>query len=489
MRRGGWLLPCVLTAVAGCAVGPRHAPPPIAMPANWPAGGTAADSVSGERLERWWTAFNDSVLNRLVDRAAIGNLDVRIAAARVREARALRGIAAAAALPQVDRSVNYSRLRRSEAVPPFKDAAGDSPFGATQQNLFEAGFDASWEIDIFGGVRRDREAALAQVQASEEAVRDVFVTLLADVARTYVELRAAQRQLAILAETTRSQDETLRLVRARFDAGLATDLDVAGAEGLLAATRARGPLLRRFASEAIHRLAVLLAEDAARLEPELAPPAPIPTAPPELPATLPSELLSRRPDLRRAERELAAATARVGVARADLFPRFAILGNFGRRSEGVGDLASFGSQFWAVIPGIRWPLLSGGRIRANILAQDARQEQAAHAYEQAVLAAVREVADALVAHEQERERQLLLRASIAAHRRGLAASLERYTGGLESFLSVLDAQRVLYAADEALVTSERDRVISLIAVYKALGGGWTLDDPVAAAAVTKEVRP
>jgi NodT family efflux transporter outer membrane factor (OMF) lipoprotein len=198
----------------------------------------------------------------------------------------------------------------------------------------------------------------------------------------------------------------------------------------------------------------------------------VPTTPPELPATLPSELLSRRPDLRRAERELAAATARVGVARADLFPRFAILGSFGRLSDEIGDLGSFTSQFWTLIPGVRWPILSGGRIRANIRAQDARQAQAAHAYEQAVLVALREVADALVAHDRQRERQESLRTAVAANRRALRVSIQRYTSGLENFLSVLDAQRAVYAADDALVESERNGALSMIAVYKALGGGW-----------------
>lgn len=475
MKMGACLVPLLVASVSACAVGPRYPPPDIPIPSHWRDGMPDQKTGSSDSLERWWTEFHDPLLDSLASRAVEGNLDLKIAGARIREARAARGIAAAAALPQVDASGNYARTQRSEAVPPFKAAAGaGSPFGPREQNLFEAGFDASWELDVFGGVRRDREAALAQVQATEEGRRDVLVTLLADVARSYIELRGAQQQLAILEETIRSQEDTLGLVKARADAGLVTDLDVARAEGLSAITRSEKPVLRRLAGEAIHRLGVLLGKDPDALADELAEPGAIPPTP-DVPATLPSELLSRRPDLRRAEREVAAATARVGVARADLFPRFAILGNFGRRSEDVNDFGSFTSRFWSVVPGVRWPLLSGGRIRANIRVQDARQEQASGQYERTILTALQEVADALLALSRERERQASLRTASAANRRALEVSLERYTGGLENFLSVLDTQRAVYAADDALVENERNLALSVIVVYKSLGGGWSLE--------------
>jgi outer membrane protein, multidrug efflux system len=207
---------------------------------------------------------------------------------------------------------------------------------------------------------------------------------------------------------------------------------------------------------------------------ELETPGSIPPVPPEIPPTLPSELLSRRPDLRRAERELAAATARVGVARADLFPRFSIVGSFGRLSEEAGDLGSGSSQFWRVIPAVRWPIFSGGRIRANIRVQDARQEQALHEYEKGVLIALEDVENALSAYAREQVRQESLRAAVAANRRALDLATERYTGGLESFLSVLDAQRSVYLAEDQFVQSQRNVAVSLVAVYKSLGGGWKI---------------
>lgn len=475
MSRRAVALSLLLLASLGCALGPRYNPPQISVPPTWresPVPGTTAAAAS---LDSWWSAFHDPLLDSLIARAVQGNLDLKIAAARVREARAARGIAAAAGLPQLAASASYARIQRSDAVPPFKDATeGTSPFGPREQNAFEAGFDALWEIDVFGGVNRDREAALAQFQATEEARRDVLVTLLGEVARNYVELRGAQRRLQIIDEVLHSQRDTLDLAKARFDAGLATDLDVSRAKGLLATTTAQPPLLEQLAKRTVHRLGVLLGKDPGALAAELEPQAPIPSVPPELPLILPSELLSRRPDLRRAERELAAATARVGVARADLFPRFSILGTFGRRSEDASDLSANSSHFFAVIPGVRWPILSGGRIRANIRVQNARQEQALDGYEKAVLTALEEVENALIAYSREGARRDALGDAVIAERRALDLATDRYTGGLENFLSVLDAQRSVFAAEDQLVQGEVNTVVAVIAVYKALGGGWSL---------------
>jgi multidrug efflux system outer membrane protein len=480
MSRRRVLVALLLPSILGCAVGPRYKRPEIPVPNTWTEAPAASAVANDASLARWWTEFRDPILDRLVARAVEGNLDLKIAAARIREARAARGIAASAGLPQVGASAAYSRAQRSDAVPPFKSAGGaNSPFGPREQNAFEAGFDASWEIDVFGGVRRDKEAASAQVQAAEEGRREVLVTLLADVARSYVELRGAQAQLQILEKTLGSEADTLGLAKARFEAGLGTDLDVARAEGLLRATEAERPLLQRLAKQAVYRLGVLLGREPGALAAELEIPGAIPPVPPEVPLTLPSELLSRRPDLRRAERELAAATARVGVARADLFPRFSIVGNFGRLSEDAGDLSAGASQFWRVIPAVRWPILSGGRIRANIRVQNARQDQALQQYEKAILTALEDVENALSAHAREQTRRAALRASVAANSRALDLAMDRYTSGLESFLSVLDAQRAVYAAEDQLVQSERSAAVSLVAVYKALGGGWSPDSPAA----------
>jgi multidrug efflux system outer membrane protein len=469
-------LPSVMmlaSLVSACTVGPKYVASPPAVPAAWTEAPSAGEALRPASLERWWTEFHDPELDDLVTRAVAGNLDLKIAAARVREARAARGIAESAALPQVGVNASGARVERSDAVPPFRSVvSGPSPFGDRTQNLFEAGFDAGWELDVFGGVRRDVEAAVAQLQAAEESRRDVLVTLIADVARNYAELRGAQRQIEILDDTIRSQQDTLDLVRARFDAGLGTALDVERADGLLETTRSRRPEFERLVRRAVYRIDVLIGATPGARSPALIRSAGIPASPQTLPDLLPSELLSRRPDLRRAEREVAAATALVGVARAELFPRFSIGGNFGRRSEDASDLSSSGSQFWFLVGGVRLPILSGGRIRANIRLQNARQEEAAQQYERAVLTAVEEVENALSWQTRERRRLEILRSSVAANRRARDLATDRYTGGLESFLSVLDAERAVYAAEDGEAQSQMNTMVSLIAVYKALGGGW-----------------
>jgi len=461
---------------ASCAIGPRYTPPAPAMPTNWQEAPPAPSAFDGSTLEHWWTAFHDPLLDDLVARAIDGNLDLKIAAARVREARAARGIAASAALPQVGVHGQSVRGERSETVPPFKAVAGEgSPFGSRTQNTFEACFDAGWELDVFGGVRSDVEAAVAQVQSAEESRRDVLVTLLADVARNYAELRGTQRQVEILDATVQSQQDTLDLAKARFDTGLGTALDVERAQGLLEATRSRRPELERQGKRALYRLDVLTGLEPGTMASTLEAAKALPSQPPSLPDIVPSELLSRRPDLRRAERDVAATAARLRVARSDLFPRFSIGGNFGRRSEDVSDLGSSGSQFWFLVGGVRLPILSGGRIRANIQVQAARQDQALRQYEKTVLTAVEEVENAVSAQTREQRRLDALRAAVAANRRALDLATERYTGGLENFLSVLDAQRAVYGAEDGLAQSETNAMVSLIAVYKAVGGGWTLD--------------
>ncbi len=452
-----------LPLLFGCAVGPRYERPEIAVPKAFSEGKPEGPAP----FARWWTGFRDPLLDRLVQRAVKGNLDLKIAAARIREARAARGIAISAALPQVAASGGYSRSKqlvaRTEGV---VLGAPSSP-----RSVFEAGFDASWEIDVFGGVRRDAEAALAQVEASEEAREDLLVTLVADVARDYIELRGIDRQIEILDQTVEAQKESLALAQARFDSGLGSELDVSRAEGLLEATAAQRPALEVLRHQSAFRIGVLLGVHPEVLLSELGAPGGLPPAPPEIPQVLPSELLSRRPDLRRRERQLAAATARIGVAKADLFPRFNILGSFGRRSNDLGSLDA-SSQFWSGGLFFQWPIFAGGRIRANIRVQEARQEQALLEYEEGVLLALEEVENALSAHGRELRRQDLLRASVAANRRALELATERYTSGLESFLGVLDAERSVYAAEDQLVQSQRNVAIALIAVYKALGGGW-----------------
>ena len=466
----------LLAGLGGCAVGPDYRRPDVTVPAAWTEAPPTASGPVDTSLDEWWKGFGDPTLDALIRRAVASNLDLKIAAARVREARAAGGIAASGALPRVGAQAGLSRTSRSEAVPPFRSESGSaSPFGPREQSFHEAGFDASWELDVFGGVRRSREAAVAETEAAEEAHRDVLVTLLAEVARNYVMLRGAQHRLEILDDSVASHALTLALVGDRLWAGLATDLDRSRAEELLASTEAERPPLRRSAGQAMHRLEVLLGENPGSLAAEMRTPSPVSRAVPAIPPALPSDLLSRRPDLRRAERELAAATARIGAAKAELYPKFSIVGSVGNLSDGAPDLVRGVSQYWSVLPGVRWPVFSGGRIRANVRVQTARQEEASKRYEQAILTALEEVENGFLACAEARRRGISLRESVAAARRILELTSVRFTAGVGSFLPVLDARRGLDIARDELVQSEMDESISLIASYKSLGGGWPLE--------------
>jgi NodT family efflux transporter outer membrane factor (OMF) lipoprotein len=340
-------------------------------------------------------------------------------------------------------------------------------------DLFQTNFDSAWELDFFGRVRRSVEAAEADIAAAEENQRDILVTLVAEVARNYAELRGVQSQLVVTRNNIQAQQESVEITNVRFQSGLTTGLDVAQAEAQLATTLSQVSTLESARQQSMHRLGVLLGQLPETLIDELAPEKRIPLAPPEITVGLPSELLRRRPDVRRAEREVAAATARVGVATADLFPRFIFSANIiGLRSTDITDLALASSRFWLVGPTVSWPLFDAGRIRANIEVQNAREEQAFVRYEQTVLTAVEEVENALVSYTQEQMRHRTLTAAVEANRRSVALANEQYTRGLGDFLNVLVAQRALYNAEDQVVQSERTIVSNLIALYKALGGGW-----------------
>ena len=451
-------------ALAACTVGPDYRAPQTTAPDAF--ADAASVATSDAPVAAWWTTFGDPVLDALVDRAVRSNPGLQEAQARVREARALRGVVAADLSPTVDASGRASRSRTSENV------AG-LPTHTT--NLFQAGFDAAWEIDLFGGVRRSVEAADAEVAASVEDRRDVLVSLLAEVARNYVELRGSQRQAAIAASNVAAQRQTLELTRTRLTAGLATELDVARAEATTHTTAAAIPSLESEARRAIHALGVLLGQAPDALSAELTPASPLVVPPPQVPAGLPSDLLRRRPDVRRAERRLAAATARIGAAQAGLFPKFSLTAALGLSSDGLGNLLDARSRTASLAGGVRWPLLDFGRVRENVAVQAAREEQAFAAYRTVVLSSLREVEDALVALSKERERRASLEAAVAASLRASELASQLWTAGRSDFLSVLQAERDVFAAQDALVLSDRRAASDLVALYKSLGGGWEIE--------------
>lgn len=471
------LIAGLLLLIGGCTVGPNYQKPDLAVPSKWQeAQQTGIDTRSAE-LTRWWTSFNDPLLDSLVERAVRSNLDLRLAEARIREARASRGVIAADAWPTINISGSYSRSRASENAFSFSSqgAGGSSPFvgSATEpQNLFKTGFDASWEIDVFGGVRRSVEAADATIEANVETRRDVLVTLLGDVARNYIDLRGFQRQLAVARANLKAQQDTLDLTKVRFQAGLASDLDVAQQEGQLNTTAAQIPTLESSLKQAAYRLDVLLGSQPGALWDELSKAGAIPSLPPEVLVGLPSELLRRRPDIRIAERQLAAATAQIGAATADLFPKFSLTGTAGLQSISASDWFTGRSRAWSIGPTVSWPIFDAGRIRANIEVRNAQQEQALAQYEKTILAALGDVETSLVNYSREQARYRSLSDAVAANRRAVEMSNELYIRGLVDFLNVLENQRSLYASENDLAQSEATMASNLVSLYKALGGGW-----------------
>ncbi|MCC6145559.1 MAG: efflux transporter outer membrane subunit [Candidatus Hydrogenedentes bacterium] len=512
----------------GCMVGPDYERPAIETPDAY-AEATEAETTPEEPLTAWWTTLDDPVLTSLIERSATENLNLQIAEARVREARAARGIAESALWPTLGLSASARRLQVAEPETPstgspisgglsvgpqgitpsvtlrgqngsvtqsFNNGQGVtsiqvSPGGGgfdRSSSLYQVGFDAAWELDVFGGNRRAIEAADANIEATEEFQRSVLVSLLAEVALNYVELRSAQARIAITEKNIDAQSETVRLTQERFRVGLSSELDAVRAEALLASTKSQIPALETQAATSIHRLSVLLGREPSALEEELAPRQALPTAPEQIPVGLPSGLLLRRPDIRQAERQLAVATANIGVAVADLFPRFSLTGGLTGQSSLIGSVLSGANQAWSIGPGVSVPLFQGGRIRANIAVQDARQEQAAIGYEQTILVALQEVEDSLVSYTQEQERRGLLERAVAANENSVRLANERYVRGLEGFLNVLQAQQQLFQSEDLLVLSNSFVLTDLISLYKALGGGWEVFESEAVSGEAVESR-
>jgi outer membrane protein, multidrug efflux system len=459
----------------GCAVGPDYQRPNTSVSAAWHEEQQKGVDTQTAELAHWWKEFNDPLLDSLVERAVKSNLDLRIAEARVREERASLAATASGEWPTVDVSGSYSRNRASQnAVGSPTQGAVVAPIGGRQleQDFFKTGFDAGWELDIFGGTRRRIEAAEATLAATVEDQRSVLVTLLGDVAKNYIDLRGFQRRLAVAQQNLQAQQETLGLTKVRFDAGLASDFEVAQAEGQVNSTAAQIPTLQSALKQAAYRIDVLLGAQPGAAWNELAKDAPIPALPPKAQVGLPVDLLRRRPDIRQAERLLAAATAQVGAAIADLYPKFFLLGSIGLQSISASDWFSAQSRFWSIGPTITWPVFDAGKIRANIEIRNAQQEQALRLYEKSVLTGFEDVENALVNYGNEQTRYRSLLEATAANRRAVQLANDLYTQGLVPFLNVLDAQRTLYTSESDLAQSEAGMASNLVALYKALGGGW-----------------
>jgi NodT family efflux transporter outer membrane factor (OMF) lipoprotein len=461
-------LPVVLAILilTGCAtVGPDYVPPDTSVSATWHTqfkAGFTAEEMNPQTLAEWWTTLNDPELSRLIDRAVLGNLDLKKAMARVRESRARRGMAKADLFPTLDAtgSANWSRSNK------------DTGSGKTS-DLFAATFDAGWELDIFGGVRRSVEAAEADLQANYEDLRNVLVSLIGEVALNYIEVRTFQTRLTVAEANLEAQNETYQLTLWRYQAGLSDELAVQQARYNLENTRSQTPTLRIGLEEAMNRLAVLLGEQPGKVHTELEERKPTPVPSLEVAVGVPADILRRRPDVRRAERQLVSQTARVGVATADLYPKFTLSGSIGLEALSLSNLSSSGSWTLSGGPKITWGIFKAGAIRQNIEAQSALQEQYLIAYEVAVLSALEEVENALVAYAEEQYRRDDLRKAMEAAKKAVDMAQHKYQAGLTDFSNVLDAQRSLLSFEDQLAQSDGAVTSNLVRLYKALGGGWT----------------
>jgi NodT family efflux transporter outer membrane factor (OMF) lipoprotein len=485
--------------VAGCAVGPDYdRPAPPATPTEWNAAKTRPEispGVSGDAGRnttvpaapdgsgatratvsastpdgQWWERMGDPLLSELVATAVGHNNDALIAAANLREARAVVGVARGALLPEAAAGGSYERSRVSSNT--LTGQSLEMANMPVENDLYQAGFDARWEIDIFGGARRGVEAARARQQAAEAGLSDVLLSVAAETARAYVELRGAQARLDVAERNADAQRRTLELVRLRRDVGVASDMNVLQAEAQLRRTEALVPPLRASTDASIHRLGVLCGQPPAALRDRLAPRTPLPSVPDLVPVGLPSDLLLRRPDIRRVEHELHAATADIGQREADLFPKFSLTGSYGLNSIHFSDLFRDDSRAWTIMPGVRWAIFEGGRTRAAVAALEARREATLERWRKTVLVAFEEVETSLARYAEsfvERER---LSRSLEAQAEATRLAKVRYAEGVDDLLTVLDAERRQLEVEEALARSRSGVLLQLVSLYKSLGGGW-----------------
>lgn len=470
MRKSIAIASSFLASLAACRVGPDYRAPAASVPSSYSASDAPTSVVSTTveapaEIAEWWRVFGDDTLEGLVTRALDENLDLAAAEARIRQARAARTIAGAARYPEVD--VSASAQRTSGPT-----VSG----GRATESLFRTGFDASWELDLFGGVRRGVEAADADLAATvldREAVR---VSLVAEVATTYFDLRAAQRELDAVRGNLDSQRQSVDITQQRQRAGFVGALDVTNARAQVALTTARIPSLETQIAQDVHALSALLAREPGALRDELTTTAALPNVPNQVAIGVPSDLIRRRPDIRRAEADLHAATARIGVATADLYPRVVLGASVGASGDRGEDALAWKNRFLSIGPTLSWPLFDAGRRRAGVELQEALSDEAFVRWRASVVLAMQEVEDALVAYAKEQERRAALAESLRIDVEAVDLSTQLYTAGRTDFLNVLSAQRSRLEAEEALAQSDRNVLTNLVAVYKALGGGWEADD-------------
>jgi NodT family efflux transporter outer membrane factor (OMF) lipoprotein len=466
-----------LLAAAGCMVGPNYSPPATTMPATYherpttgPTTSPAFVATDGPAEIRWWRRLGDPELSNLAEKSIKANYGVAVAEARLREARAGREMAQSLLYPQVGVGASALGFRGSDSVISL-------PGLNSENSLFQVGFDAAWVVDVFGGIRRGVESAKANEQATAAERRGVVLMVAAETARAYLELRGTQRELQIAESTLEEQRQTLSVTEDKHRNGLASDLEVLRAKTEVESTAAQIPPLQAASRQYVHVLSTLLGQEPTALSSELEQPAPIPVVSGQAAVGIPSDLLRRRPDIQAAERQLAAATAGVGVATAQLFPQLVLGGSGGLSSRNFGDLFKGNSDYYVAGPFVNWTVFDGGLRQAGVKVSEAQVDAAKAAYQDTVLGAFREVESSLVAVDRGQEQVSDLKRLSASAREAAAIARRDYERGILDQLTVLDAQRQSNSADMQLAQGQVQLVVNMVTLYKALGGGWEVAEP------------
>ncbi|WP_404938008.1 efflux transporter outer membrane subunit [Pseudomonas sp. JDS08PS003] len=479
-RHGGRaLLVLGLLALGACSVGPDFQRPQATQVQAWstPAQAAASQAVDSAMQERWWEVFNDPQLSALSRRALSDNLDLQLASSRLQQSRAARQVITAERYPSTSANGGYGRKRNSAEG--LNDPSGNN--GKSAFNLWEAGFSASWELDFWGRVRRETEAADATLEVAENDRRGVLLSVLAETAQDYIQLRGVQSTRAVTEQNLDVARHSLKLSQLRLADGVATDLDVAEAAAQVATIEARLPELQQRQAQLINALSLLLGEPPQALHQELASDAPVPQPPSQVAIGLPSQLAERRPDIRQAEARLHAATASIGVAKGDFYPRITLSGNFGSQAMQLADFGSWSSRQFGIGPQFSLPLFDGGRLRGMLQLREAQQQEAALAYQQTVLRAWHEIDDQLTRYNASQLRRDSLAEAVRQNQIALRTAQQQYVEGVVDFVNVLTVQGALLATQEQLVESSAGVSLSMVGLYKALGGGWESVYPLHAA--------
>lgn len=476
LKAGRLCLLLFLSALTGCAVGPDYVAPNLALPSKWT--NKPKQAARPASLSEWWKRLGDRTLNDIVEEAIAGNLDVTSAKARIREARASRRQAIGALFPSLDGSASATRTRTSAVSP-----SGVSSGGNTTYNLFQAGFDANWELDLFGANYRNVEATTYGADAADEDLRATLLTLIGDVTSNYVDARGFQARVALARRTAASQRDTERLTRTKFEVGSASALDVARAAAQASTTEAQIPTLEAAYAQSVNQIGVLIGQPPTTLASRLRRSAPIPAPRSSPPAGIPADVLGNRPDVRRAERQLAQSTAKIGQVEAALYPSVSLTGNISTTALKTGDLAKNSSIGWSFGPTLSVPIFNGGELRAAVDVAKAQRDQYDSAFRLAVLTALQDVENSLVSLAQERLRSGKLSSAVRSYRDAARLSRSLYQSGTSSFLDVLDAERSLYNAEDTLLQSRVAVTTNFISLNKALGSGWNRPVDISSPAV------